>query len=401
MTSPPDALPTDPMPQCRDPEQPQLLLANARLVLEHEVVRGSLRVEGGRIAAIDSGPAVPTAAVDCEGDLIAPGLVELHTDNLERHLQPRPGVAWPAGAAVVAHDTELAGCGITTVFDALRVGSFRGQRRSSYGARYARELAGALGAVRRAGALRIRHRLHLRAEICSETLGEELDEFGPEDRIGILSLMDHTPGQRQFRELTTLRRFALERDGMSDDTFAAHVAELQALGARVGPRHRDLAIAAARRLGAIVASHDDTTAEHVAASEAAGARLAEFPTTALAAAECRARGIAVMMGAPNILRGGSHSGNVAAEALARDGMLDILSSDYAPAALLQGAMRLAEITGDLAAGLAAVTAAPARAAGLEDRGRLAPGLVADLVRVRLHDAAPVTRGVWVGGRRVA
>jgi alpha-D-ribose 1-methylphosphonate 5-triphosphate diphosphatase len=133
----------------------------------------------------------------------------------------------------------------------------------------------------------------------------------------------------------------------------------------------------------------------------AGARLAEFPTTALAAAECRARGIAVMMGAPNILRGGSHSGNVAAEALARDGMLDILSSDYAPAALLQGALRLAEITGDLAAGLAAVTAAPARAAGLEDRGRLAPGLVADLVRVRLHDAAPVTRGVWVGGRRVA
>jgi alpha-D-ribose 1-methylphosphonate 5-triphosphate diphosphatase len=389
------------MPQCRDPEQPQLLLANARLVLEHEVVRGSLRVEGGRIAAIDSGPAVPTGAVDCEGDLIAPGLVELHTDNLERHLQPRPGVAWPAGAAVVAHDTELAGCGITTVFDALRVGSFRGQRRSSYGARYARELAGALGAVRRAGALRIRHRLHLRAEICSETLGEELDEFGPEDRIGILSLMDHTPGQRQFRELTTLRRFALERDGMSDDTFAAHVAELQALGARVGPRHRDLAIAAARRLGAIVASHDDTTAEHVAASEAAGARLAEFPTTALAAAECRARGIAVMMGAPNILRGGSHSGNIAAEALARDGMLDILSSDYAPAALLQGALRLAEITGDLAAGFAAVTAAPARAAGLEDRGRLAPGLVADLVRVRLHDAAPVTRGVWVGGRRVA
>ncbi len=389
------------MPHARDIRQPALTLANARLVLEHDVVHGRLRVEGGRIVAVERGRVVPAGAIDCDGDLLAPGLVELHTDNLERHLQPRPGVAWPAGPAVAAHDAELAGCGITTVFDALRVGSFSGQRRSAYGERYARHLCDALGALRGSGALRIRHLLHLRAELCSEALGEELDEFGEGDGIGILSLMDHTPGQRQFTELTTLRRFAKERDGMSDEAFAAHVAELQALGARVGARHRDLAVAAARRLGAIVASHDDTTAEHVAASAAAGARLAEFPTTRLAAAESRARGIAVMMGAPNILRGGSHSGNVAAEELARDGLLDILSSDYAPASLLQGALRLAEITGDLAAGFAAVTAAPARAAGLEDRGRLAPGLLADLVRVHLHDAAPVTRGVWVGGRRVA
>jgi alpha-D-ribose 1-methylphosphonate 5-triphosphate diphosphatase len=389
------------MPYETDREQPALTLANARLVLEHEVVAGSLRVEGGRIAAIDTGAAVPAGAVDCEGDLVAPGLVELHTDNLERHLQPRPGVVWPAGPAALAHDAELAGCGITTVFDALRVGSFRGRRRSGYGERYARHLCDAIGAMRAAGALRVRHGLHLRAEICSETLEEELDEFAEDDRIGIVSLMDHTPGQRQFTELATLRRFAQDRDGMSDDAFAAHVAELQALGARVSGGHRDAALAAARRLGAIVASHDDTTAEHVAHSAEAGVALAEFPTTRLAAAESRARGIAVMLGAPNILRGGSHSGNVAAEELARDGLLDILSSDYAPASLLQGALRLAEVTGNLAAGFAAVTAAPARAAGLTDRGLLAPGLVADLVRVRLHDGIPAPRGVWVGGRRVA
>jgi alpha-D-ribose 1-methylphosphonate 5-triphosphate diphosphatase len=389
------------MPQTTAPDQPSLVIANARLVLDGEIVRGGLRASGGRIVAVETGSAVPAGAVDCEGDFLLPGLVELHTDNLERHLLPRPGVEWPLSPAVVAHDAELAGCGITTVFDALRVGSMRRSQRAGFGRRYARGVADHLTALHRDRALRIRHRLHLRAEICSETLEEELAEFRPEDRIGIVSLMDHTPGQRQFTDLTTLRRFATERDGMSEDAFAAHVAELRALTERVGAGHRRAAIAHARRLGAVVASHDDTFADHVAASAEAGARLAEFPTTEEAAAACRAHGIAVMMGAPNLLRGGSHSGNVPAESLARRGLLDILSSDYAPSSLLLAAFRLGEILDDLASGIAAVTRAPARAAGLEDRGRIAPGLLADLVRVRLHGAVPLVRAVWVGGARVA
>ena len=183
------------------PQPPELVLANARLVLADEVVRGSLRVRDGRIAAIDQGAATPKGAIDCEGDLLAPGLIELHTDNLERHLEPRPGVHWPAPAAIVAHDAELAGCGITTVFDALRVGSLVAGGRMGY-RKYARPLATEIVRLHRAGWLRIRHRLHLRAEICSETLTEELAEFAPDDRVGIVSLMDHTPGQRQFTELT-------------------------------------------------------------------------------------------------------------------------------------------------------------------------------------------------------
>jgi alpha-D-ribose 1-methylphosphonate 5-triphosphate diphosphatase len=389
------------MPHPPSPAQP-LAFANARLVLERDVLPGWVRVEGGRIVAVESGAGAPEGAIDCEGDLLAPGLVELHTDNLERHLHPRPGVDWPSAPAVIAHDAELASCGITTVFDALRVGSMRTARgRSGYGRAYARGLADAIAGLRRDGALRIRHRLHLRAELCSETLEEELDQFGPEDRVGIVSLMDHTPGQRQFAELASLRRFAQERDGLSDDQFAAHVAALKALSARVGPGHRRAAVAAAARYGAILASHDDATAAHVRESAGDGVRVAEFPTTAEAAEACRAHGIAVMMGAPNLLRGGSHSGNVAAAELLRAGRLDILSSDYAPAALLQGAFRIAALAGDLAAGFAAVAAAPARAAGLEDRGRLAPGLRADLIRVREHPAGPIVRGVWVGGGRVA
>jgi alpha-D-ribose 1-methylphosphonate 5-triphosphate diphosphatase len=377
----------------------ELILANARLVLEGETVAGSLVVRDGRIAAIDQGAAVPPGAEDCGGAYLAPGLIELHTDNLERHLEPRPGVHWPPAAALVAHDAELAGTGITTVFDALRVGSLR-QSKAGY-RRYARPLAREVSRAAAAGRLRIRHRLHLRAELCSETLEEELDEFGPEDRVGIVSLMDHTPGQRQFTDVSQLRRFSSGRRGLSEAEFQEHVATLTTIGAGNARRHEAAAVAAARRLGATLASHDDTTAAQVAASAAHGARIAEFPTTAEAAAACRAHGIAVVMGAPNLIRGGSHSGNVAAGALAEAGLLDILSSDYAPASLLLGAVRLGEAAGAMAAGIATVTAAPAAAAGLADRGRLAPGLVGDLVRFRVADGLPVPGGTWVGGRRVA
>ena len=389
------------MPHDSRPPQPRaLILANARLVLDEETLTGSLVVRDGRIAAIDAGRSVPPGAEDCGGDFLAPGLVELHTDNLERHLEPRPGVRWPEAAAILAHDAELAGAGITTVFDALRVGSLVAGGKSGY-ARYARPLATAIRRLRDAGALRLRHLLHLRAEICSETLEEELAEFAPDDRVGIVSLMDHTPGQRQFTDIDKLRDYATGRRAMTEAEFQSHIAMLRDLQARHGARHEAAAVAEARRLGATLASHDDTTEAQVAASAGHGARLAEFPTTLEAAAASRAHGIAVIAGAPNLIRGGSHSGNVPAQALADAGLLDILSSDYVPASLLAGAVRLGLALGDLAAGLATVTAAPARATGLADRGRLAPGLAADLLRFRLDGELATPRGVWVGGRRVA
>jgi alpha-D-ribose 1-methylphosphonate 5-triphosphate diphosphatase len=383
----------------RPTQQRDLTLANARLVLAHETVTGSVVVRDGRIADIASGGAVPRGAEDCEGDLIAPGLIELHTDNLERHLEPRPGVHWPAPAAILAHDAELAGAGITTVFDALRVGSLVAGGKAGY-RRYARPLAGEIVRLHQAGSLRIRHRLHLRAEICSETLEDELAEFGPEDRVGIVSLMDHTPGQRQFTDIGLMREFA-DRRGLTEAEFAAHLTKLTDIGARLGARHAAAVLAAATRLGAALASHDDATAAQVADSAARGARLAEFPTTLEAARACRGHGIAVMAGAPNLVRGVSHSGNVAAAALAEAGLLDILSSDYLPASLLIGAVRLGEQAGDLAAGLATVTAAPARAAGLDDRGRIAVGMRADLLRFRIAGGLPAPRAVWIGGARVA
>lgn len=376
-----------------------VILANASLVLPDEVVAGSLRIEDGRIAAIDTGRDVAGGGIDCDGDLVMPGLIELHTDNLERHIRPRPGVDWPHAAAMIAHDGELASVGITTVFDAMRVGSVPSDR-NDYAA-YARQLASEMLYLRSVGALRISHYLHLRAEICSSTLVAEMAEFGPDDRVGMVSLMDHTPGQRQFRDISKFRQYVQGKYGMSDPEFEEHVERMKGLRARHGDLHERVAVQEARRYGAVLASHDDTTAAQVAVSAGHGVRLAEFPTTQEAAAACHASGIAVMMGAPNLIRGGSHSGNVAAQNLAEDGLLDIVSSDYVPSALLSSALMLGDLWGDVARGVATVTSAPAGAVGLDDRGRLEIGSRADIIRVHRVAGAGAIRGAWVAGRRVA
>jgi alpha-D-ribose 1-methylphosphonate 5-triphosphate diphosphatase len=378
-----------------------ILLANATLVLPRETLRGQILFRDGRIAAISGGGAVPTGAVDCEGDLVLPGLVELHTDNLERHIEPRPKVDWPHAAAIVAHDAELASVGITTVFDALRVGSIPSRAKGNYG-EYARVLADEILGLRAQGALRISHFLHLRAEICSETLVAEMAKFGPGDRVGIVSLMDHTPGQRQFRDLTALRNYVMGKHGFSEADFAAHVQDRKEIFAQFGALHERTAVAEARRYGAVLASHDDTTVGDVQNSHRDGVTLAEFPTTVEAAQACRDHGIAVMMGAPNLIRGGSHSGNVAARTLAELGLLDIVSSDYVPGALLSSALMLADLWGDLPRAVATVTAAPAAAAGLADRGHLDVGARADAIRItRIGPTVAAVRGTWVQGRRVA
>ncbi|UWQ80085.1 alpha-D-ribose 1-methylphosphonate 5-triphosphate diphosphatase [Leisingera sp. S132] len=377
----------------------EMILANAALVLPGEVRTGSVKVTGGVIADISDGASVPAGAMDCQGDFVSPGLVELHTDNLERHIQPRPKVDWPLASAIIAHDAELAGTGITTVFDAMRVGSIS-RRESRYGA-YARQLASELLELRAANALKISHFLHLRAEICTDTLVEELNAFGEEDRVRLVSLMDHTPGQRQFRDLAKLEQYVKGKHGFDDAAFQSHVAHLMELQETYGALHEAEAVAAAKRFGAVLASHDDTTAAQVAVSAGHGIRLAEFPTTVEAAQACRVQGIKVMMGAPNLIRGGSHSGNVAAHELANLELLDILSSDYVPAALLMSAVKLGELWGDLARGLGTVTHAPAAAVGLDDRGRLETGKRADLIRFSMQAGAPAIRGVWTRGLRVA
>lgn len=376
-----------------------LTLSNAQIILGSEVIHGTLRARDGVITDIDQSNSTAVGAIDCGGDFVAAGLIELHTDNLERHMQPRPGVHWSRQAAVIAHDAELASTGITTVFDALRVGSIITKTKAKYG-KYARPVADEILKLQSDNHLRISHFLHLRAEVCSETLLDELAEFTTADRIGIVSIMDHTPGQRQFRDMAKLSDYLIGKNGFSDAELQVHLDHLHDLRRKFGTAHERGAVAAARTLGAIIASHDDTTTADVAASAKNGANIAEFPTTSEAAQASHAAGIAVMMGAPNLLRGASHSGNIAASELAELGVLDVISSDYVPAALLMAAVRYGLDYGNMAQGLHRVTSTPATAANLTDRGQIAVGKRADLVRFALLGALPSVKGTWSLGKRV-
>ena len=377
-----------------------ITLANARIILADEVIRGSILLRDGIIADISQGTSVPAGATDCAGDFLCPGLIELHTDNLERHITPRPKVDWPHRAAIVAHDREMAATGITTVFDAIRVGSIVSETHKRHG-KYAREMADEILQMRDAGALKISHHIHLRAEICSETLLDELDEFGEKDREGIVSLMDHTPGQRQFRDLQKFEEYVCGKHNLDRAGFKDYMDFLYALQDRLGVAHEAGAVAASRRYGATLASHDDTTAEQVATSAAHGVTFAEFPTTVEAAEACHQADIATIMGAPNLVRGGSHSGNVAAAELATLDRLDILSSDYVPAALLIGAVQLSQIWDDWAKGIATVSANAARCVNLDDRGVIALGKRADILRFSMLHDVPVLGQVWAAGQQVA
>jgi len=378
----------------------ETVFANAKIITENAMIHGTLMFADGVIRSIDSGRSVPSGAIDCEGDYVAPGLIELHTDNLERHLTPRPKVNWPKRAAVLGHDRELAGAGITSVFDALRVGSEADQKRQGY-LRYARETVDHILDQINHNALKVSHHIHLRAELCTETLVEELYEFSENDRVRLVSLMDHTPGQRQFRDLSKHREYLVGKHGYNDAEVEAHWTKLRELQTLYLEKNRAATVAYATEVGAILASHDDTTLEDVLESDRFGITVAEFPTTLEAAEACRAKAQFIVMGAPNIVRGGSHSGNVAAQELARGGLLDILSSDYVPAALLNAAVSLGTLLEDMAAGIRTVTACPADAVGFDDRGRIAPEKRADLVRFAMHDGLPIIKSVWSRGQRIA
>lgn len=375
------------------------VLDNAEIVLPDAVIRGFVAVADGRIAEIGEGRA-PERGVDCGGDMLIPGLVELHTDHLESHYAPRPKVRWHPLGAALAYDAQIAASGITTVFDSLRAGT------DADGDGLARELfalAEALDEGRRHRLFRAEHRTHLRCELPSEDVVEMVENFVASFPVGLVSLMDHTPGQRQFRDLTQYFVYYGGKSGRSEAEIAERIATKQATNAAIVARTKPALVALARARGIPIASHDDSCLEDVLESAEAGVSLAEFPTTSVAAQACREHGITVMMGAPNLIRGGSHSGNVAAHTLAEEGLLDILSSDYVPASLILAAFQLPQrvpsIT--LPEAIRTVTLNPARAAGLDDRGAIAPGLRADLVRVRISGETPVVRHVWRGGERVA
>jgi alpha-D-ribose 1-methylphosphonate 5-triphosphate diphosphatase len=376
----------------------ETVLSNARIVLENQILNGSVLIRDGKIADISEGTS--RAGEDFEGDYLIPGLVELHTDHLEAHYSPRPGVRWLKMAAIQAHDAQIVTSGITTVFDCLRMGS---DEDGGFEQGEMRDMANALAQAARENRLRADHRIHLRCEVSTANVLDHFVEFENDPQVGLVSLMDHAPGQRQFQTMEQYTLYYKTKRGLSDEAFALFCDRQQALSAKyAGPHRTQIAKACAER-GIAIASHDDATLAHVEESVGFGIRLAEFPTSFEAAEASHAAGLSVLMGAPNIVRGKSHSGNIAAKDLAERGVLDVLSSDYVPFSLIHAPFVLSDEleSVSLPQALAMVTATPARTVGLDDRGRIATGLRADIVRVQRLEGIPVVRSVWREGKRVA
>ena len=339
------------------------------IVTPQGVVAGEVTIRDSAIVAVDARPSPSPQALDWSADWLIPGLIDIHTDNLEKHYQPRPGALWDAYGAALAHDGQCASAGITTVLDSLSLHGRKDglDRELSLG-----PMIAGIDAAQADGALRAEHLLHLRCEVTNPELLRLLEPHVDNPRLKLLSVMDHTPGQRQTANVEKLKD-RLVAAGHSDDEIGDILARRHSgRDPTAADANRRSVVAFAHEYGVPLCAHDDATVEQVDEAHDDGCVIAEFPVTLAAAQAARKYGMGICMGGPNFVRGSSHSGNLSARECAEHDVLDILASD------------------------------PARSLGLDDRGEIAPGQRADLVRVSRRTAGwPVPFEVWRQGRRVA
>ena len=375
----------------------ETIFTNAILVLPDETLRGTVVVRGRTIAEVQPERSRIAGALDFSGDFLIPGVVDVHTDNLERQVQPRSLARWPSRSAMVAHDAQCAAAGVTTVLDALCLGDlgFDRERIQTF-----RDGVVDLDALTEAGLLKADHFLHLRCEIPATDMLTLFDPVADHPLIRMISLMDHSPGVGQYANLDFYRKLR-RQGGLDEDAIERRIIEMQAHRARWRDPNRRALLDRVRGTSIALASHDDRTEEDIAENAADGIRISEFPVSMAAALAAKRAGMQVIVGAPNIVRGGSHSGNVSAIDLVRAGAVDAFASDYVPPSLVEAAFQcVREEQIGLPAAIAMISDHPASMSGLPDRGRLETRLRADMVRVRLHGTLPIVRQVWRSGERV-
>jgi alpha-D-ribose 1-methylphosphonate 5-triphosphate diphosphatase len=376
-----------------------LLLENARVVTRREVFLGGLKADNGVISDLYTQNGGAPGALDLEGDYLIPGLVELHTDNLEKHFVPRPGVRWNPLSAAISHDAQVAAAGITTVFDALSLSDApdKPQRKDALIPMWS-----GLKGAQEAGILKSRHLLHLRCDITNPIVMELFEPFKDEPCLALMSLTDHTPGVRQYRDLERFKKERTKRYDYNLEKLDAYINERQERSKTLGPVNQAKLTKLAKELHLPLASHDDASKEHVQEALAQGIKVSEFPVTLEAARACNELGLKCMAGAPNLVRGGSHCHNLSMAEAAEYGLVDVVSSDYIPMSLIQAVFKLHQAHKyDLPRAVATASLEPAKAADLKDRGELTPGKLADLVRVGMYGEFPVVKAVWREGRQIA
>lgn len=371
---------------------------NYRLQLPEQEVTGTLIVREGKIADIQ--PEVVNRGQNGRGDYLMPGLIELHTDNLEKCMSPRPGVKWPIEAAATYHDRDLIGAGITTVCDAIGIGDIKpGSNRTT-------QFRPAIEVIikgQKAGRFAADHRLHLRCELSYDRVCDVADEYSENPLLSLISVMDHTPGQRQFVDVKRYTEYYMGKYGFSAQEMENFVKMRRDLQQKYAEKNRQSVIKLVREKNISLATHDDATVEHVQEAVENGATIAEFPTTLEAAKMAHKSGLKVLMGSPNLVLGGSHSGNISAMELIQKDLVDILSSDYVPQSLLQSIFVIANRLGKpIYEAMRLVTSNPAKAINVfQDRGSLEVGKRADFITVHNDGIVPRITSVICQGQRVA
>lgn len=371
---------------------------NARLVLADKVVAGHVVLRGGKIADIGEGRApAGIGAVDLDGDYLLPGLVDIHTDHFEKHVFPRAHVKWNPLRAALSHDSQIIGAGITTVFDSLCVGA---TVKNPERLEILVPMIEALEEAQAAGLMRAEHLVHLRCELVDTNTPRLTEASIARDIVRVVSVMEHLPGRRQSRDVAAYIQRRMAETGHSRQVVEAEMAEMLAVADGISAEVRPAVIGLAQAHGKPLLSHDDTELAHIDEAIADGILISEFPCTIEAARYAREKGMLNVGGAPNILRGGSQSGNVSMGELLQEGILDMLASDYVPRSMFDAAFLIGLDGADdsrLPEAVRLVSKSPAEAAGLSDRGEIAVGRKADLLQVRLHGNHPILRRVWRDG----
>ena len=376
------------------------IYTNYCLLLPDEEILGTITIRDGIISDIQ--PGVMSQGQNGDGNYLLPGLIELHTDNLEKCISPRPGVRFPLELAAVNHDRDLISSGITTVCDAIAIGDVTPKDDSLRIHHYA-AMIDAVANGQAAGRFSTNHLLHLRCELGYEHLYQIIEPYSEHPLLAMISLMDHTPGQRQFVNIQKYKEYYTGKHGVS----AAKMDEFVAMRLNNQRQHavanRQALVKLSQAKNISLASHDDATVEHVKDAIAEGVVLAEFPTTISAAKSAHNNGLLVLMGAPNVVLGGSHSGNVSAMELVELGLVDIISSDYVPRSLLTSAFIISKkAQKPLYEVIKYITLNPAKAIDLERQvGSLEVGKQADFITVKDDGVVPLILEVYKKGDRVA
>ncbi|ESA35574.1 phosphonate metabolism protein [Leptolyngbya sp. Heron Island J] len=376
----------------------ETIYTNYRLQLLDQEILGTLVIKDGMIADIQ--PGIVAQGHNGQGDYLLPGLIELHTDNLERCMSPRPKVNWPLDVAAVHHDRDLAGAGITTVCDAISIGDLTpgSLRMTQFG-----PMIDTIYHGQSNGRFSVDHRLHLRCELGYNQVYDLVETYADHPLLSLLSLMDHTPGQRQFVKIDKYKEYYQGKHGVTADEMDGFIRDRIAAQQLHAVDNRRQLVELAQQQNICLASHDDATPEHVQEAVEDGAAIAEFPTTLDAAKAAHSHGLQVLMGAPNLILGGSHSGNVSAMDLVERDLADIISSDYVPQSLVQAMFLIVDRAQvPLHKAMRLFTLNPAQAIGLDcDRGSLEIGKRADIITLHHDGVVPRLTSVVCQGKRIA